>query len=269
MLARALWGASPGQLRGALHDDHGRGRLPEHTFTAMGADGPQPITTADIFAGKKVALFAVPGAYAPTCHRRKHMPGFVARLGELAAKGVDTVACGGQRHLRAKELGKGHRGSRQCADAGRRQRRVRTEDRPRHRPDGARARRALKRYAMLVEDGIVKVLNVEDAPPGDKSRRRDPVLDDRLFDLSVTFSVSPPPGAGRRRTKLPERLHALARELVRPLVLGVSGVALDPVEAHLVARAQGIEPLPQLRVLDRFPCRPSSIRSFSSRGSRP
>ena len=67
-------------------------RLPEATFTVMGADGPAPKSTADVFKGRKIALFAVPGAYTPTCHKQ-HMPGFVDRVGELEAKGIDAVAC--------------------------------------------------------------------------------------------------------------------------------------------------------------------------------
>ncbi|MEQ1649802.1 MAG: peroxiredoxin [Hyphomicrobiaceae bacterium] len=67
-------------------------KLPDVSFTTMTADGPKPMTTADVFAGKKVALFAVPGAYTPTCHKA-HMPGFVDRVAELKAKGFDTIAC--------------------------------------------------------------------------------------------------------------------------------------------------------------------------------
>ena len=45
-------------------------KLPDATFTVMGPDGPKPITTSEVFSGKKVALFAVPGAYTPTCHKK-------------------------------------------------------------------------------------------------------------------------------------------------------------------------------------------------------
>ncbi len=67
-------------------------QLPEATFMVMSAEGPKPTTTAEFFKGKKVALFAVPGAYTPTCDKQ-HMPGFVERVAELQAKGFDTVAC--------------------------------------------------------------------------------------------------------------------------------------------------------------------------------
>lgn len=66
--------------------------LPDATFMEMTADGPQPRTTAEIFDGKTVALFAVPGAYTPTCSAR-HLPGYVDHLDEFKGKGVDEVIC--------------------------------------------------------------------------------------------------------------------------------------------------------------------------------
>ena len=67
-------------------------RLPEASFMTMTADGPTKLTTDDVFKGKTVALFAVPGAFTPTCSA-KHLPGFVERADEIRAKGVDTIAC--------------------------------------------------------------------------------------------------------------------------------------------------------------------------------
>jgi glutaredoxin/glutathione-dependent peroxiredoxin len=67
-------------------------KLPEATFMTMTAEGPAPRTTDDVFKGKTVALFAVPGAFTPTCSAR-HLPGFVDKAGELKAKGVDEIAC--------------------------------------------------------------------------------------------------------------------------------------------------------------------------------
>ena len=67
-------------------------KLPAVTLTQATADGPKPVTTDDIFKGKKVALFALPGAFTPTCSA-KHLPGFKQRAGDIKAKGVDTVAC--------------------------------------------------------------------------------------------------------------------------------------------------------------------------------
>ena len=67
-------------------------KIPEGMFTVMGAEGPTGLSTADLFAGKKVVLFAVPGAFTPTCSAA-HLPGFVVHVDEIKAKGVDTVAC--------------------------------------------------------------------------------------------------------------------------------------------------------------------------------
>jgi peroxiredoxin len=140
-------------------------KLPDVTFTVMTADGPKPMTSSEVFAGKKVALFAVPGAYTPTCHK-SHMPGFVDRLGEMQAKGIDTVACTAVNDIFvltnwAKDTGADGKilmladGSADFAKA------IGLEIDLMARGLGIRS----KRYAMLVDDGVVKVLNVEDAPP--------------------------------------------------------------------------------------------------------
>ena len=67
-------------------------KIPSATLREMTADGPKPVSTDDLFAGKKVALFALPGAFTPTCSA-KHVPGFVQNEAALKAKGVDTIAC--------------------------------------------------------------------------------------------------------------------------------------------------------------------------------
>lgn len=67
-------------------------KLPAGTFTQMGKDGPQKITTEQLFDGKTVVLFSVPGAFTPTCDAR-HLPGYVELAGAIKAKGVDTIAC--------------------------------------------------------------------------------------------------------------------------------------------------------------------------------
>ncbi|MDX2290102.1 MAG: peroxiredoxin [Hyphomicrobiaceae bacterium] len=140
-------------------------RLPETTFTVMGANGPESKTTADIFAGKTVALFAVPGAYTPTCHAQ-HMPGFLAHMDELSAKGVDAVCCTAVNDIFvlthwAKDTGAEGKvtmlsdGSADFAKA------CGLDIDLSARGFGIRS----KRYAMLVEDGVVKVLNIDDIPP--------------------------------------------------------------------------------------------------------
>ncbi len=67
-------------------------KMPAGTFTHMTKDGPQKISTEQLFAGKKVVLFSVPGAFTPTCDA-KQLPGFVELADKFKAKGVDTLAC--------------------------------------------------------------------------------------------------------------------------------------------------------------------------------
>ncbi len=66
--------------------------LPDIDLMEMTESGPAKVSGADLFGGKKVAMFAVPGAYTPTCSA-KHLPGFVDNMDALKAKGVDTVVC--------------------------------------------------------------------------------------------------------------------------------------------------------------------------------
>ena len=66
--------------------------MPAGKFKVMGESGPKDLTTAQLFDGKRVVLFSVPGAFTPTCSA-KHLPGFVQQAEALRAKGVDTVAC--------------------------------------------------------------------------------------------------------------------------------------------------------------------------------
>jgi peroxiredoxin len=67
-------------------------RLPDATFMTYGPEGPRPITTDEVFKGKRVALLAVPGAFTPTCSA-KHLPGFKEKAADLRSKGVDAIAC--------------------------------------------------------------------------------------------------------------------------------------------------------------------------------
>lgn len=67
-------------------------RLPEATMHMMKDGKPTPVTTADLFGGKKVVVFAVPGAYTPTCSQA-HLPGFVVNADAIKAKGVDSIVC--------------------------------------------------------------------------------------------------------------------------------------------------------------------------------
>jgi peroxiredoxin len=140
-------------------------KLPDATFMTMSAEGPKPMTTAEFFGGKKVALFAVPGAYTPTCHKQ-HMPGFVERADELKKKGFDAVACTAVNDVfvlanwnkDSKAEGKIVMLADGSADFAKK---LGLEIDLTARGLGVRSRR----YSMAVDNGVVTILNVEDAPP--------------------------------------------------------------------------------------------------------
>lgn len=67
-------------------------RMPEGKFKVMGPNGPQDLSTAQLFGGKRVVLFSVPGAFTPTCNA-KHLPGYVNAAEQFKAKGIDQLAC--------------------------------------------------------------------------------------------------------------------------------------------------------------------------------
>lgn len=67
-------------------------KIPDVKLVKASAEGPQPMQSADFFAGRRVALFSVPGAFTPTCSAR-HLPGFVEKADELAGKGIDEIVC--------------------------------------------------------------------------------------------------------------------------------------------------------------------------------
>ena len=67
-------------------------KIPEATVYTMGAEGPKPMKTGEIFSGKKVVLFGVPGAFTPGCSQT-HLPGYVVKADDIRAKGVNTIAC--------------------------------------------------------------------------------------------------------------------------------------------------------------------------------
>ena len=67
-------------------------KLPEATLRELTDDGPASFTTSEVFGGKKIALFAVPGAFTPTCHA-KHVPSYLDNLDALSTKGIDEVVC--------------------------------------------------------------------------------------------------------------------------------------------------------------------------------
>ena len=140
------------------------GRLPQSTFRVMTPDGPAAKTTDDVFKGRKVVLFAVPGAFTPTCHRN-HLPGFLANAAAIKGKGIDAIAVTGVNDIFVMDawtkaagvtnefevLADGNGDFAKALGL--------TMDGSGH-GLGTRS----QRYSMVVEDGVVKALSVEDAP---------------------------------------------------------------------------------------------------------
>lgn len=139
-------------------------KLPASEFSVMTPDGVKRVSGDSIFAGKRVVLFAVPGAYTPTC-TRNHFPGYLDKAADIRAKGVDTIACTAVNDVHVMDAW-----SRASGNDGKI---VMLSD-----GNGTFAQAVglatdlsasnmglrSKRYSMLVEDGVVKTLNVEDKP---------------------------------------------------------------------------------------------------------
>jgi peroxiredoxin len=139
-------------------------RLPDATFAVMGGEGPDQKTTADIFGGKKVVLFAVPGAFTPTCSKQ-HLPGFVANADKIKAKGIDAIACTAVNDVFVmdawgKSAGADGKVVMLADGSANFAKKLGLEMDLSERGLGMRS----KRYAMIVEDGVVKALEIEDAP---------------------------------------------------------------------------------------------------------
>jgi peroxiredoxin len=135
-------------------------RLPATKFRVMTPEGPAWKTTDELFKGKKVALFAVPGAYTGTCHKQ-HMPTVVANVDALKGKGIDTVAVTAVNDISVLDAWKG------ASNAGKVEFLSDGNGEFAKAIDltldltGAGMGTRSKRYSMLVEDGVVKKLNVE------------------------------------------------------------------------------------------------------------
>jgi peroxiredoxin len=139
-------------------------KLPEAAFRIMSADGPVVRTTDDVFKGERVVLFAVPGAFTPTCHKN-HLPGFLAHRDKILAKGIDLIAVtavndvfvmdswakdsGGAGRIEFLSDGNGDFAKAIGLD--------------RDLSSGGMGLRS-QRYSMLVDDGVVVALNVEEKP---------------------------------------------------------------------------------------------------------
>jgi glutaredoxin/glutathione-dependent peroxiredoxin len=138
-------------------------KIPQATFKYLTPEGPKEITSDELFGGKKVAFFAVPGAFTPTCSQR-HLPGYLDKAAALKAKGVDTIACVSVNDA----FVMGAWGKDQKAEdkvimladgSGDFARAVDLE------LDATRAGlgKRSQRYSMLVDNGVVKALHVEAA----------------------------------------------------------------------------------------------------------
>ena len=139
-------------------------RLPDTTFMHLGADGPESVSTADVFAGRKVAMFGVPGAFTPTCHN-SHLPGFLDKAEQFRSAGIDDIVCLSVNDIFVMNA---------WADASG------AKDTIKFLSDwnGAFANATglnfdgsavslgtrLQRFSMVVDDGVVKALNIEDVP---------------------------------------------------------------------------------------------------------
>jgi peroxiredoxin len=136
-------------------------RIPDATLMTPTPDGPQQITTDQVFKGKRVALFALPGAFTPTCSAR-HLPGFRDKAQEIKAKGVDTIACLSVNDAYvmgawAKDQGVGDEILMLADGSGDFTKKVGLVMDANKYGMGMRS----QRYSMLVEDRVVKILNVE------------------------------------------------------------------------------------------------------------
>jgi glutaredoxin/glutathione-dependent peroxiredoxin len=139
-------------------------RLPDVQLVKATANGPEKVQSGEYFAGKTVALFSVPGAYTPTCSA-KHLPGFVEKADELKAKGVDEIACTAVNDafvLSAWAKANGAEGITMLADGNGEFAEALglTMD-----ASGFGMGKRSQRYSMIVDDGVVTELNVEE--PGD------------------------------------------------------------------------------------------------------
>ncbi|MFC3099639.1 peroxiredoxin [Altererythrobacter lauratis] len=135
-------------------------KLPDVTLVKVTEGGPEKVSSAEYFAGKKVALFAVPGAFTPTCSA-KHLPGYVEKAAELKAKGVDEIACtavndafvlgawnkaGGSDDITMLADGNGEFAAALGLDAD---------------FSGFGMGKRSQRYSLIVNDGVVEEVNVE------------------------------------------------------------------------------------------------------------
>jgi glutaredoxin/glutathione-dependent peroxiredoxin len=135
-------------------------RIPDVPLAIATADGPQPTSSGEFFSGKKVALFAVPGAFTPTCSAR-HLPSYVEKANDLKSKGVDEIACISVNDafvMSAWGKADGSQDITMLADGN-----GQFADALGLTMDGSKfgMGKRSQRYSMLINDGVVEQLNVE------------------------------------------------------------------------------------------------------------
>jgi glutaredoxin/glutathione-dependent peroxiredoxin len=139
-------------------------KIPSVTLRQVTPEGPKEVAADELFRGKRVALFAVPGAFTPACSQR-HMPGYVERAADIKAKGVDMIACVAVNDAAvltawAKDQKAGDKVTMLADGSGDFTRALGLELDLTKAGLGKRS----QRYSMLIDNGIVKSLNVEDSP---------------------------------------------------------------------------------------------------------
>ncbi|HEX4295414.1 MAG TPA: peroxiredoxin [Rhizomicrobium sp.] len=137
-------------------------KIPSATLMQMKDGGPKPVTTSDLFDGKKVVVFALPGAFTPTCSA-KHLPGFIQNADAIHQKGVDTIACLSVNDAFVmgawgESQGAGSKVVMLADGNGDFTRQLGLEMDATKFGMGQRS----KRYAMIVDNGVVTALNVEE-----------------------------------------------------------------------------------------------------------
>ncbi|MQT13907.1 peroxiredoxin [Segnochrobactrum spirostomi] len=139
-------------------------KLPDATFKTMGPDGPTEIKSADLFAGRRVVLFAVPGAFTPTCHRN-HLPGFLDNADDIKSRGIDEIAVISVNDVFVMDAWAKATGAEGkitfLADGSAEFTKATGLDLD---ASGFGMGVRSQRYSMVVNDGVVEVLNIEEQP---------------------------------------------------------------------------------------------------------
>lgn len=152
-------------------------KIPSVKLTTVSDQGPRPITTDDFFGGKKIVVFAVPGAFTPTCSEQ-HLPGFVQHADEILGKGVDAIAClsVNDAFVMGAWAKSGSAGDKitMLADGNADLTKALGLE-----LDGSSFGMGIraKRFSMIVEDGVVKALNIEPSGAGLEVSGADKILE--------------------------------------------------------------------------------------------